>query len=100
MPDQKYAQFYKLAWFNNQELFDEFKKIHDAYAKGDASKEADFHEVGRKVVDAFRDWDRRLCSGMSRGNFSQYSSKLSEKFWERIRQDFARIDEVGIMTKK
>lgn len=100
MPKQKYIQFYDLLWENKQELLQEFKHIHDAYAAGDTSLEEEFHTIGIRVLDAIRDWDRRLCSGMSRGQFSQYSQKLSEKFWDRARQDFSLIDQVGVRVKK
>lgn len=100
MATQKYQQFYDLLWENNRELLEEFKVIHDAFAKGDSSKEEQFHTVGIRVLDKIREWDRRLCSGMSRGQFSQYTVKLSEKFWDRVRKDYSKIDEVGVRTKK
>lgn len=100
MATQKYSQFYDLLWENNKDLLDEFKIIHDAYRDGDASKEEEFHTVGLKVLDKIRDWDRRLCAGMGRGQFSQYSQKLSEKFWDRARKDFSKIDEVGVRVRK
>jgi len=100
MATQKYQQFYDLLWENNQELLEEFRVIHDAFAQGDSSKEEEFHSVGIRVLDKIREWDRRLCSGMSRGQFSQYTVKLSEKFWERVRKDFSLIDEVGVRTRK
>jgi hypothetical protein len=100
MATQKYQQFYDLLWENNQALLDEFRIIHDKFAAGDASQEEEFHTVGLRALDKIRDWDRRLCAGMSRGQFSQYSVKLSEKFWDRVRKDFKLIDEVGVRTKK
>ena len=100
MPKQKFLQFYELLWENNQDILEEFKIIHDAFAAGDTSKEEEFHTVGIRALDKIRDWDRRLCAGMSRGQFSQYSVKLSEKFWDRVRKDFSLIDEVGVRTKK
>lgn len=99
MATQKYNQYYDLLWENNKEALDEFKVIHDAFAAGDTSLEEQFHSVGIKVVDKIRDWDRRLCAGMSRGQFSQYSVKLSEKYWDRVRKDFPLIDEVGVRKK-
>lgn len=98
----KYAQFYKLMMEQQGPLFVAFKPIHDAFAADRANAEAAeaFHTQGQKVVDVIRDWDRRLCAGMGRGTFSQYTQKLSETFWDRVRKDYPLIDLVGVRVKK
>lgn len=98
----KYAQYYKLMMEQQGELFAAFKPVHDAFAADRTNQEVaeNFHTQGQKVVDVIRDWDRRLCAGMGRGTFSQYTQKLSETFWDRVRKDFTLIDLVGVRSKK
>ena len=83
----------------NQALFDRFQIIHDQFLL-DRSNQTEFHEVGREVLDVIRDWERRLCSGMERGQFAGYSAKLSEKFWQKVKSRFSLIEEVGLVSKK
>lgn len=83
----------------NQALFDEFGAIHDRYQAEPVRYQAIFNNLGRQVTDVARDWDRRLCSAMGRGKFSQYSQTLSEKFWGEIRKLFPAIDRVGVKIK-
>jgi hypothetical protein len=94
----KYKQYYKLMVENNQETFADFRPIHDNYLKDKKKYGEQFHQVGQKVVDAIRDWDRRLCSAMGKGVFSNYSQKLSEKFWDEARKEFSAIDLVGVKS--
>lgn len=98
----KYQQFYNLMMEQQGELFAAFKPVHDTFAADRTNQEAAeaFHTQGQKVVDIVRDWDRRLCAGMGRGAFSQYTQKLSETFWDRVRKDFPLIDLVGVRSKK
>jgi hypothetical protein len=100
MAQTKYREYYQKMVAENRQLFDEFLKIHDDYKLDKAANEANFHQVGQKVVDKIRDFDRRLCSAMGRGVFSTYSQKLSEKFWELARKDFDQIDMVGVKIKQ
>ena len=99
MPTPKFEKFYQLMSEQNEELFQRFQPIHDQFLT-DRSNEAEFHRVGRDVLDVIRDWERRLCSGMERGQYAGYSSKLSEKFWQKIKERFALIEEVGVITKR
>ena len=85
----------------NQKMFDDFKKLHDAYSLDKSKHEKAFHQEGRDVLDMIRFWERKLCSGMEKGTNSQYSSKLAEKFWDEIRKTYSLIDLVGVeITKK
>jgi len=104
MAKAKYQIYYDKMIEENKALFTEFKEIHDDYArereKAIQALQDEFHSVGQKVVDRIRDWDRRLCSAMGKGLYSSYSEKLSEKFWNRVRQDYPQIDLVGVRIKK
>lgn len=100
MAQTKYREYYQKMVADNRQLFDEFLKIHDAFKLDKVAHEVAFHQVGQKVLDKIRDFDRRLCSAMGRGVFSTYSQKLSEKFWDLARKDFDQIDMVGVKIKK
>lgn len=99
MAQTKYREYYEKMVAENRELFDDFLKVNDLFRKDSASNAEKFHQVGQKVVDKIRDFDRRLCSAMGRGVYSTYSQKLSEKFWDLARQDFDQIDMVGVKIK-
>ena len=99
MSQTKYREYYEKMVAENRQLFDDFLKIHDLFKQDSTLNTEQFHQVGQKVVDKIRDFDRRLCSAMGRGVFSTYSQKLSEKFWDLARQDFDQIDMVGVKVK-
>ncbi len=99
MPIPKFEKFYQLMEEQNSELFNKFQAIHDQFA-ADGSQAVEFHQVGRDVLDVIRDWERRLCSGMERGQFAGYSAKLSEKFWQKVKERFTLIEAVGLISKK
>ena len=80
----------------NQELFDNFKQIHDKFEFDKEKNRDEFNQVGLRITDIIRDWDRRLCSAMGRGKFSKYSEQLSDKFWGEVRKEFKLIDIVGV----
>lgn len=100
MSQTKYREYYEKMVAENRQLFDDFLKINDSFRESSGANADEFHQVGQRVVDKIRDFDRRLCSSMGRGVFSTYSQKLSEKFWDLARQDFDQIDMVGVKVKK
>lgn len=85
----------------NKKLFDEFEIINNDFEMNSSSRlnATKFHKVGLEVVDIIRFWERKLCSGMERGNNSVYSDKLADKFWNEVRSRFSQIDMVGVKTK-
>jgi len=99
MAKTKYNEYYQKMVAENRQLFDEFLKINDLFRENPEKNAVEFHQVGQKVVDKIRDFDRRLCSAMGRGVYSTYSQKLSEKFWDLARKDFDQIDMVGVKVK-
>lgn len=99
MSQTKYREYYEKMVAENRQLFDDFLKANDLFREDPEENATEFHQIGQKVVDKIRDFDRRLCSAMGRGAFSTYSQKLSEKFWDLARQDFDQIDMVGVKIK-
>ena len=100
MPKAKYKQYFSQMEEQNKDLFAEFFEVHQLFEMEGEKHQEKFHEVGKKVVDVVRDWDRRLCSAMGKGAFSQYSQKLSEKFWDEVRKSFPLIDKVGVKIRQ
>lgn len=94
----KYAKFYQLMCEQHTELLSSFDPIHKQYAKNQSNAEQ-FHSVGLRVLDVVRSWERKLCSGMERGQHAQYSANLATKFWDLVKQRFPLIDQVGLKTR-
>jgi len=99
MSSVKYKQYFQLMCEQNEALFAEFTKIHKQFLANPDVNRIDFNTVGKQVTEVARDWDRRLCSAMGRGQFSQYSQNLSEKFWGEVRKIFPLIDQVGVIKQ-
>lgn len=99
MATQKFKKYYELMTNQNEELFNKFEKIHSAYVIDEQANKEKFHKVGLDVVDTIRFWERKLCSGMERGNNAVYSDKLADKFWGVVRTRFSHIDMVGLKSK-
>lgn len=80
----------------HKELFENFQKIHDAYATDPDSVKAQFNTEGAKVVETIRQWERMLCQKSEGGKYGKYSHNLAEKFWNAVRGQFPKIDFVGV----
>ncbi len=94
----KYKKYFQEMMDQNAELFKEFLPIHDGYKTDRKKWSKQFHEKGGQVVEVIRDWERRLCSGMERGNNAVYSSKLAEKFWGEVKELYSHIELVGVKS--
>jgi hypothetical protein len=94
----KYKQYFLDMATENQELFNQFKPIHDGYQTDRKQWSQRFHTEGQKVVDVIREWERRLCSGMERGHNAVFSAKLAEKFWAEVKKEFPLIERVGVRS--
>ena len=100
MPPAKYKQYFSRMQEQNKEVFADFFRVHQLFELEGKKHEAEFHKVGQIAVDIVRDWDRRLCSAMGRGAFSNYSQKLSEKFWDEARKIYPLLDKVGVKVRQ
>ncbi|MFZ5377021.1 MAG: hypothetical protein ACOZAN_05175 [Patescibacteria group bacterium] len=96
----KYKQYFQQMVEQNTELFESFREIHDLFLKNRLAHQDEFNEIGRDVVDVIRDWERRLCASMGRGQFGGYSHRLADKFWDEVRKSFSAIDLIGVRIKK
>lgn len=91
-----YQQTFQTMLAANQAVFDEFKEIHDKFASSPQEWKEQFNQSGSRIVDIIRDYERRLCSQMGKGQYGKFSHNLSEKFWNEVRKVFPKIDFVGI----
>lgn len=80
----------------NHDLFKRFHEIHELYASDPKANQESFNTIGRDIQDVVHDYERRLCGKTESGQYSKFSSNLSEKFWGLLRQDFPKIDFIGI----
>ena len=80
----------------NQELFEEFKPIHEAYVLNPAANQAKYNTIGSTVMDVIRDHERKLCAKMGAGQYSKFSMNLSEKFMEEIKNIYPKIMFIGV----
>lgn len=94
----KNDRYFQLMSEKHAELFAAFDPIHQQFEKNRSNEDA-FHNEGQKVVDVIRSWERRLCSGMERGQHAQYSQRLAEKFWTKVKVRYPLIEMVGLKSK-
>lgn len=80
----------------NKEIFDTFKQIHDAYALNPEMNKAKFNRIGSEIMDIIRDYERRLCGHMSRGQYGKFAGGVSEKFMQEIKKSYPKIVFVGV----
>lgn len=80
----------------NKELFDSFQPIHDAYVIAPTVNQAKYNSIGSEVMDVIREYERRLCSKMGAGQYSKFSTNLSEKFMEEIKTIYPKIMFIGV----
>lgn len=95
---RQYQVTYETMIDENKELFTSFYRIHEKYISNPHVTQSEFNEIGRKVQDVIHDYERRLCGKTEGGQYSKFSTKLSEKFWEIIRKDFPKIDYIGVTS--
>lgn len=99
MKGTKYQVYYERSKEQHKSLFEAFQEVHDLYAQNPSKWESRFNAEGLPVLDILRATERQLCSGMERGGYGAYSSKLAEKFWSVVKKDFPQIDFVGVTRK-
>lgn len=94
----KYQQVFQNMLNNHQELFSEFRKIHDLYEKDQKRYQKQFDEIGRDVQDIIRRYENILCGKSESSGYGKYSSNLAEKFHAEIKAIFSKIDFIGLQT--
>lgn len=92
----KHEQYYQRMIDENSEIFGQFMDIHDKYAADSAAWQIKYNEIGGRIVEIIRDWERKLCQHSEGGQFGKFSANLADKFWTLVRKDFPKIDFVGV----
>jgi hypothetical protein len=92
----KYREAVQQMLTENQELFDEFRAIHDAYVVNPMANQAKYNAIGSSVMDVVRDYERKLVAKMGAGKYSKFSTNLSEKYMEELEKIFPKIMFIGV----
>ncbi len=92
----KFKQFYKEMVSQNQELFDQFKIVHDNFVDDSEKHKKEFNEVGEKVMEIVRSFEQRLTSQMTGSGYGKFATNVSDKFRAEIKKDYPKIEFVGI----
>ena len=92
----KYQKYFQQMLERNEQLFREFKTIHDHYVTDPSKWQEEFNARGEKVLAVLREWENRLCAHSERGQYGKFSSNLADKFWQVVRSYYPKIDFVGI----
>lgn len=79
-----------------KKVLESFRVIHDNYALDNEKWQDEFNKEGEKVLEIVREWEDRLCRDTERGMYSNFSTKLAEKFQAEVKKHFPMIDHVGI----
>ena len=72
--------------------------MHALFDLDDEKYAEEFNSVGKKVQEAAREYEDRLCANTERGMYNKYSTSLAEKFQEEIRKVFPLYDHIGIIA--
>lgn len=104
----KYQQVFQNMLTKNQELFEEFKRIHNLYEEQALQASAnekepnkyqkEFDEIGRDVQDVVRRYENILCGKSEGSGYGKFSTQLAEKFHLEIKKVFPKIDCVGLQV--
>lgn len=92
----KYQQIFLTMLSEHEKEFSEFKIIHDKYAADQKKWELEFNKIGKPIVEIIRGYESKLCGKMESGSKAVFSSNLSDKFWNGVRQLYPYIDFVGV----
>jgi hypothetical protein len=92
----EYRKMFQLMLEQNQNLFDEFRKVHDLYVIDPNKYQTEYNQTGAKVMDVVIEYERKLCIKMGSGKYGLFSSNLSEKFRGEIRKIFPKFDFIGV----
>lgn len=91
----KYQKYFQQMLDSERDLFAKFEQIHEQFKKDEPKYQAEFNEIGAKVMEVIQEWEKRLCQFSEKGVNAKYSANLAEKFWEEVRDRYSHIDLVG-----
>jgi len=94
----RYKEYIKKMLEENEKLFDEFRIVHTNYSQNQEKYQAEFNDIGEKVLVVIKEYENRVCANTERGLYNRYSGNLAEKFQNEIREIFPMIDFIGLKT--
>lgn len=74
----------------------DFKEIHDKFIEDNEKHKAEFNDKGKKVVEIIREYELKLTAHQNSGQYSKFSTGLSDKFKNQIKTLLPMIDFVGV----
>lgn len=92
----KYKEYLQKMLSENKQVFDNFKKIHDAYSLNQNNMQSEYNNQGGKILEIIRDYENKLCSNTERGMYNKFSANLAQKFQDEVRKVFPMIDHIGL----
>lgn len=84
----------------NQEVFDEFRKVHALYDLDQDKWQEKFNTEGERIVKLVKEWENKLCKQSEKAGYGNYTGTLAEKFQSEVKKEFPLIDHVGLIIKK
>lgn len=94
---RQYQLIYQQMIDENKDLFNSFYDVHQKYLLDPKTHQKEFNDVGRNIQEVIHVYERRLCGKTESGMYSKFSGGLSEKFWSLLRQDYPKIDFIGVL---
>jgi hypothetical protein len=91
-----YRQAFRDLITAHEQLFADFKEVHDKFRKDQDTWKSDFDRIGKDVLKIIEETENRLCSKMENSNRGKFSNTLSDKFRAEVRAYFPLIDLVGV----
>ncbi len=92
----KYREYVDKMLEENKVLFESFKGIHDRYVMEPDRFQAEFNEMGEKVMLVVRHYEDKLCKRSEGSGYASFTGTLAEKFQVELRKVFPMIDNIGI----
>lgn len=92
----KYQKIFQTMLEEHKDIFDEFEKLHNAYAQDQEAFQEEFNEKGAKIMEIIRLYEASLVAKSTSSQFSKFSHNLSDKFMTAVRGRFPKIDFIGV----
>ncbi len=96
----RYKEYFERMISENKDAFEGFRTLHDNYALNPEKWQENYNREGEKILEIVREYENRLCANTERGAFNKYSTNLSEKFQNEVRNQFPMIGHIGLTIEK
>lgn len=80
----------------HENIFAEFKEIHDKYMVDPKKYQEAFNEKGREILPLLQRWENSLCAKSESGKYGKFSSTLADKFRTEVKVHFPKVDYIGM----